>query len=250
MFNEIGAVKREKSMLFTAINSIWYPLGEDNESLTRNRNNAVSQVKNVLGKNKATVTNGNQITSVDPYKLTSDNPLSNELYEIDRLSKELDELKYKFMEVSIFDEVEPGKFRAWVQDGLIDLKSWGGQNDGLYAPFDIVWTGERVHGVYDQALNQFTPTAAIASLTVVSTAGSGTGKTIVMVAPALSTGNHYRYKAGTAVTAVTANQDLSSWATLAVGREISATGAVITVAEVDASASAIKSGSATAVYGS
>lgn len=250
MFKEKGAVKREKSILFAAVNSLWYPLGEDNESMTRTRNNAVSQVKNILGKSKATVSSGNQITSVDPYKITSDNPLSAELYEIDRKSKELDELKYNFMEVSIFDEVEPGKYRAWTQDGLIDLKSWGGQNDGLYAPFDIVWTGERVQGVYDQALNIFTPSDSINTLQVVSTAGSGAGKTIITVAPAVGTGNHYRYKAGSTAQTVTANEDLSAWDVLAVGRDVDTTGETITIAEVDAGASAVKTGSTTVVYGS
>lgn len=245
-----GAVEREKSILFIELNSIWYPIGEDNESLTRTRNNSVSQTKNVLGKSKSVVAKGNQTTSVDPLKIARDDALGKELYEIDRLSKQLDELKHRFMEVSIFDEIEPGKFAAWVQDAKIDLKSWGGSNDGLYAPFDIVWEGDRVYGVYDQAENTFTPSTTIKTLSVVTTAGGESGTTIVTVAPSVSTGNHYRFKAGAEAETVTANQDLAAWAILAPGTELAATGAIITVAEVNSAGKAQKYGTATVVYGS
>lgn len=47
-----GAVEREYSVLLIQINGIWYPIGEDNESMERTRNNTVTQTKNVLGKTK------------------------------------------------------------------------------------------------------------------------------------------------------------------------------------------------------
>ena len=86
---------------------------------------------------------------------------------------------------------------------------------------------------------------------MVSTAGTGATGTILVVAPQLDTGNHYVYKGGASAQTVTAGQDLSSWAALAVGTSVSVTGspAVITVAEVDASGKAVKAGSADAVYG-
>ncbi len=99
-----GAVEREKSILLIQINGIWYPIGEDNESMERTRNNTVTQTKNVLGVTKTKVTKGNQVTSVSPFLIARDSALAKELYEIDRLNKQLDEVKYRFMEVSIFDE--------------------------------------------------------------------------------------------------------------------------------------------------
>lgn len=244
-----GAVLREQSILFILINGVWYPIGEDNESLTRTRNNNVSQTKNVLGGTKATVAKGNQITTVDPFRIDANSPLAAELYEIDRLSKQLDDLRYPFMEVSLFDEIEHQKYAAWKQDAMIDLKSWGGSNDGLYAPFDAVWTGDRTPGVYDQALNTFTPSGDINTLTVTSTAGGEENTTIITVMPGIGTGNHYRYKAGSAAEAVTANEDLSAWTPLAVASELAATGAIITVAEVNPAAMAVRYGSAAIVYG-
>ena len=135
-----GAVEREYSVLLIQINGIWYPIGEDNESMERTRNNTVTQTKNVLGKTKTKVVKGNQVTSVSPFLVARDSALGKELYEIDRLNKQLDEVKYRFMEVSIFDKKGDEKFAAWTQEAKIDLKSWGGSAaDGLTAPFDIVW---------------------------------------------------------------------------------------------------------------
>ena len=112
--------------------------------MERTRNNTVTQTKNVLGKTKTKVTKGNQVTSVSPFLVARDSALGKELYEIDRLNKQLDEVKYRFMEVSIFDSKGDEKFAAWTQEAKIDLKSWGGSAaDGLTAPFDIVWEGDR-----------------------------------------------------------------------------------------------------------
>ena len=247
-----GAIEREQSILFIEINGIWYPIGEDNESMERTRNNTVTQTKNVLGTTKTKVTSGNQITTVSPFLIARDSALGKELYEIDRLNKQLDDVKYRFMEVSLFDEVADEKFAAWAQSAKIDLKSWGGAAaDGVTAPFDIVWEGERTYGTYDRAANTFTPTDGIESITVVSTAGTGATGTSLYVSPQLGTGNHYVYKGGVSAQTVTAGQDLTSWTPLAVGTNITVTGspATITVAEVDAANKAVKVGSVAAVYG-
>lgn len=247
-----GAIEREQSILLIQLNGIWYAIGEDNESLDRTRNNTVKQTKNVLGVSKTKVTNGNQITSVSPFLIARDSPLGMELYEIDRKNKQLDELKYRFMEVSIFDVKGENKFAAWTQYAKIDIKSWGGASeDGVTAPFDIVWEGERTFGTYDRAANTFTADDGIAALTVVSTAGSGATSTTLLVAPSVAAGNHYVYKGGTSAQTVTEGQELTAWTNFSVGTSISVTGspAVITVAEVDAANRAVRAGSVNAVYG-
>ena len=159
-----GAVEREQSILFIQINGVWEPIGADNESLERTRNNTVTQTKNVLGRTKTKITKGNQVTSVSPYLIAKDSALAKELYEIDRKDKQLDEVKYRFMEVSIFDQKGDEKFAAWTQEAKVDLKSWGGAAaDGLTAPFDIVWEGDRTYGTYDRAANTFTSDGGIST---------------------------------------------------------------------------------------
>ena len=71
------------------------------------------------------------------------------------------------------------------------LAGGGAAADGLTAPFDVVWEGDRTYGIYDRAANTFAPDDGIEELTVVSTAGSSATSTILLVAPQLSTGNHY-----------------------------------------------------------
>ena len=70
-----GAVEREQSILMIQLNGIWYPIGEDNDTLDRTRNNTVTQTKNVLGRTKSKVTTGNQITSVSPFIIARDSAL-------------------------------------------------------------------------------------------------------------------------------------------------------------------------------
>lgn len=247
-----GAIEREQSILMMKVNGVFYPLGEDCESMERTRNNTVTQTKNVLGTSTSKVTSGNQITSVSPYLVKRDSAVGKELYEIDRMNKQLDELKYTFMEVAIFDEVAPEKFAAWTQEGKVDLKSWGGSAaDGLAAPFDIVWEGERTYGVYDRVANTFTPTDGIETLTVVSTEGSTSTTTNVVVSPSLATGNHYVYMTDDAATTVTYGEDLSAWDIFSAGSALTLadTPAYITIAEVDAANKAVKAGSAELIYG-
>ena len=74
-----GAIEGEQSILFIHINGIWYPIGEDNESLERTRNNTVTQTKNVLGATKSKVTKGNQVTSVSPFLIARDSSMVKEL---------------------------------------------------------------------------------------------------------------------------------------------------------------------------
>lgn len=253
MITGTGAIEREKSILFVQLNGVWYPIGEDNESLERTRNNTVTQTKNVLGKTKTKITKGNQTTSVSPYLIARDSPLGKELYEIDRLDKQLDELKHKFMEVSIFDSKGDDKYAAWTQEAKIDVKSWGGSAaDGLAAPFDVVWEGDRTYGTYDRATNTFSSDDGIGELTVVSTAGTSATSTVLLVAPQLATGNHYVYKGGTSTQNVTEGQDVTSWTVLSPGTAITLSGspATITVVEADAAGKACRAGSVTAVYGS
>lgn len=248
-----GAVEREQSVLFIQLNGIWYPIGEDNESMERTRNNTVTQTKNVLGKTKTKITKGNQVTSVSPFLIARDSALGKELYEIDRLDKQLDEVKHRFMEVSIFDSKGDEKFAAWTQEAKIDLKSWGGSAaDGLSAPFDIVWEGDRTYGTYDRATNTFTADNGIEELTVVSTAGGSATSTVLLVSPQLGTGNHYVYKGGASAQTVVEGQDVTSWSVLSPGTAITLTGspATVTVVEADAAGKAVKAGSAAAVYGS
>ena len=222
--------------------------------MERTRNNTVTQTKNVLGKTKTKVVKGNQVTSVSPFLVARDSALGKELYEIDRLNKQLDQVKYTLYGGLYFRQQGRRKVRG-MDAGSKDRPQELGRfhaADGLTAPFDIVWEGDRTYGIYDRAANTFTSDGGIEELTVVSTAGGSATSTVLLVSPQLSTGNHYVYKGGASAQTVAEGQDVTSWSTLSPGTAITLTGspATITVVEADAAGKAVKAGSVTAVYGS
>ena len=87
------------------------------------------------------------------------------------------------------------------------------------------------------------------ALTVVSEAGTSSGKSKITITPAAGTGQEYRYKVAAAVQTVNVNDDLSSWTAITSGSEITATsGQYITVGLVNSTTKlAVGSGSAVIV---
>lgn len=77
----------------------------------------------------------------------------------------------------------------------------------------------------------------LGTLNIVMSAGSAAGKTVVdTISPASEPGNKYMYKLGSAVQDVDYDDALTSWTTLTLDTDISATaGQIITVAEVTSS---------------
>ena len=66
-------------------------------------------------------------------------------------------MRKTFVEVFTEDKVSEGEYGAFKQDGMIDLKSWGGDTKAVGAPFDINWVGKKVHGTFNPATKKFTP---------------------------------------------------------------------------------------------
>ena len=87
------------------------------------------------------------------------------------------------------------------------------------------------------------------TLTVVSEAGTASGKTKITITPAAGSGQAFVYKVAAAAQTVNVNDDLSSWTAITSGSEITATsGQYITVGLVnDTSKLALGSGSAVVV---
>lgn len=154
-----GLAKRNESVVLMKISNAYYPIGKNVPDMSRTLNNTVSQEQDVLGNTNTTIAQGNQITSVSPFKIEKDSVIGKELYAIYKEGKSLDDLKYTFVEIFLFDEVSEGAVGAFEQSAKIDLKSWGGNFDSLYAPFDVVWEGPRVQGTWTKATKTFTPTA-------------------------------------------------------------------------------------------
>ncbi len=135
-------------------------IGRDNDELSRELNNEVEAKRNVLGETTVEVTQGNHVTTVDPFIGRYESKLFKKLDDIYNNDLELSEVEETFIDISEYDEVAEGKYRAFKQTGAIDLKSWGGQKS-LGAPFDINWVGKKTHGTFDPTTKTFTETETI-----------------------------------------------------------------------------------------
>lgn len=156
-----GKAKRESAILFMDVGESEYEaIGKDNDDLTRERNNEVESQKNVLGETEVTVTNGNQVTSVDPFKFRRDSKIAQILYKIDKENLDGSDVEYPFIEVFTEDKETSGEYAAFKQTGAIDLKSWGGDTSAVAMPFDINWKGARTHGTFNPTTKTFTPTVS------------------------------------------------------------------------------------------
>lgn len=162
MFAIEGTGKAERKSAVLAMNvgttekEEYEIIGKDNDELTRERNNNVESKLNVLGKTTVEVTNGPQVTTVDPFRFERDSKIAQKLYEIDKYDKELSEVEEEFVEIFLEDKIAEGEFAAWKRRGAIDLKSWGGDTTGVGEPFDINWVGDKVHGKFNPKTKVFT----------------------------------------------------------------------------------------------
>lgn len=159
-----GKIKREKHLIGYVYqdgeNENIELIGKDNDELSRTLNNEVESKRNVLGETTVEVTQGNHTTTVDPFIGRYDSKLFQKLDDIYNNDLELDEVVEEFIDISEYDEVSEGKFRAFKQKAAIDLKSLGGQKS-LGAPFDLNWIGKKTHGTFDPTTRKFTPTSEV-----------------------------------------------------------------------------------------
>lgn len=134
----------------------WFAIGEDNEELTRERNDNVDASKNVLGSTNITHSSGAQTTEVDPKKIRGGEKLSYLLYMIDKYTLTQDEAKVNCMEVTYGDKTSTNNYGAFTDEAIISLNSWGGDTTALQAPFTLNWCGKRKHGTFNTSTKQFT----------------------------------------------------------------------------------------------
>ena len=158
-----GKIKREKHLIgyvYTEESTEKYELiGHDNDDMSRTLNNDVESKRNVLGETTVEVTQGTHVTTVDPFIGRYDSKLFQKLDEIYNSDLELDDVVETFIDISEYDEVSTGEYRAFKQKAAIDLKSLGGSKS-LGAPFDLNWLGSKTYGTFNPTTKKFTETTS------------------------------------------------------------------------------------------
>lgn len=160
-----GKIKREALMHFvnvgTVAEPVWEQLGDGIEELTREMNNNVESKTDITGKTSVNVTKGNQVSSFTPFLARKESEFFKKLYEIYTDDKELSDVEFEFLEVSVFDKVAEGSYSAIKQTGAVDLKSFGGGTTGLDLPFDVNYLGSKTKGNFTVATKTFAESTGV-----------------------------------------------------------------------------------------
>lgn len=155
MFNSNVTSCDENGIVYDNENPTWVPIGEDNDEITRELNNEIDAKKNVLGKTNVDHTAGANTTEIDPIAIRGNDALSAILYMLFKYQLVGDKATLQCCEVTLADVQADGKYGAFTEDAVVDLKSWGGDTSKLNSPITLNWKGNRTHGVFSTTDNQF-----------------------------------------------------------------------------------------------
>jgi len=162
MFNANITSADENGIVYDNENPTWTPIGEDNDEITREKNNEIDAKKNVLGKTNIDHTSGANTTEIDPIAVRRNDVLSYILYIIDKYDLVGDKAMIPCMEVSLFDKQGEDMYGAYTETAIIDQKSFGGDTTKVNVPITLNWKKDKVHGTYNLNTNKFTPMTTVA----------------------------------------------------------------------------------------
>lgn len=135
----------------------WCVLGDDLDDLKTELSANVDKKKNVLGEEKVRVISYEATDSVDPYYARMGDKLYDLLHKIVVGRLVLDDCKTTVMDVYLYSG-ETDTYEAYTEECVIEVKSDGGNTDGLAVPFDIHRTGNRTKGTFSLSKKAFTAT--------------------------------------------------------------------------------------------
>lgn len=123
----------------------WEVLGDDIEDMSMNLNPDTDQKTNILGKSKVVDKGYKPDMTADPYYADPSMKIYPKIRTIamDRLKG--DKCKTLMLEV-IVEDTSAQKHLAYVQEVMVKPQSYGGDNEGLNFPFNIMEDGKRTKG--------------------------------------------------------------------------------------------------------
>ena len=142
----------------TADSQTWVRLGEDLEEFKDEFSATVDKKKNILGREKIKVTDYEVTGSVDPYYAYVGDTLYDWLENIARKRLTLDKCKTQVLTVYCWKTsgTTDGTYEADEEDVVVEVKSMGGDVNGVSIPFDIHRTGDITTGTFAVATKTFT----------------------------------------------------------------------------------------------
>lgn len=172
-----GYIKRSESKLFVNVGTDdapeWELQGDRNEELSHELNPNVDSGEDVTGATYADLDKYEEETDVETYRARRESKWAAILFNIIKYRKTLTDVVHQFLIVNTFAGAD-GAYDAWVQKGVVAVQSHAGDTKGMNMPYNIHWTGERIHGTFNLETLTFTPNDAAAASETRAAAGTTT----------------------------------------------------------------------------
>lgn len=137
----------------------WVRLGEDLEEYSDEISANVETVENILGETKIKVTNYEVTGSVDPYYAVKGEALYEWLENIVRNRLTLDACNTQRLTVYLWKGTTDA-YECDKEDVVIEVKSLGGDTNGVSIPFDVHATNKITTGTFNATTKKFTTTSS------------------------------------------------------------------------------------------
>lgn len=141
----------------TAGEYVYEAIGDDNEELKREMGANVVKTKNVLGKNSIDVSSYEPSMSVDPHKADDGTETFKWLKKIVDDKMTLDDLRTHVVDIDMYASVTAGAYPAIKRGVIVEVKSIGGNTEGLQIPYDLHYTMQDEKGTFNPTTKKFTP---------------------------------------------------------------------------------------------
>lgn len=123
----------------------WWRIGKDMEEMSVEMNPDVSSVKNIWDETSAQDNGYEPSIEADPYYANPDDSVYPKLRDISMNRLKGDACKTKILEV-IIEDTDATNHRAWTEDVIAKVSSYGGDTAGFAMPFTITFDGNRKEG--------------------------------------------------------------------------------------------------------
>lgn len=135
-------------------------IGEDLEDFSVEMNAQVDKKKNVLGKNKNTLSGYEPEADVDTYYAVEGTKTHEFLQDIIDNRKTDEDVKTDVLEVHLWEEsaTTTGEFVAFKDEVVVEVVSYGGDTVAYGIPYNLHYTNVRTKGTYNATTKEFTPT--------------------------------------------------------------------------------------------
>lgn len=123
----------------------WWRVGKDIEDMSVELNPDIASVKNIWDETSVQDNGYEPSMEADPYYANPEDEIYPKLLEIAMNRLKGDACKTKILEV-VVEDTEAENHKAWIEDVVVKVSSYGGDTAGFGMPFTVTFDGNRKVG--------------------------------------------------------------------------------------------------------